>query len=124
MVDASSIEDTANKDVEPVDEVIDAPVEVIVEKPVASGDIKEFTLSAKKWLFSPNKVVVNSGDLVRLNIEPQGLDFTFSIPDLGVEEEVSGETLIEFTADTVGSFDFKCSSCEDWRGMSGMVVVE
>ena len=54
---------------------------------------------------------------------PSGLDFTFSITDLGVEEEVKGTTSVTFIADKSGSFDFSCGSCEDWRGMVGSLTV-
>lgn len=87
-------------------------------------EVKEVSLTAKKWLFTPNLVTVNQGDKVKLIIEPQGLDFTFVIPELGVEEQVSGITTVEFTASELGEFKFSCSSCEEWRGMSGTLIVK
>ena len=110
--------------------VVEEPVEVVVEEPVIEEPVveavatKEFAITAKKWFFSPAKLTVNKGDTVKITIVPNALDFTFSVPKFGVENEVKGNTVVEFTADQVGTFDFKCSSCEDWRGMTGTLVVE
>jgi plastocyanin len=104
-------------------EVVINPVEEpVAQKPV--GATSSFTLQAKKWLFTPHQLTVNQGDTVELTLIPSGLDFTFAVPGLGVEQDVSGTTAVSFTADTPGSYEFKCSSCEDWRGMSGTIVVK
>ena len=81
-------------------------------------------LAAKKWIFSPNQITVKEGEMVTLKVEPENLDFTLAIPGLGVEKEISGPTTVEFKAAKKGSFAFTCSSCEEWRGMSGKLVVE
>ena len=59
-----------------------------------------------------------------VTVVPSGLDFTFAVPALGVEQKVAGTTEVEFVADKAGTFDFTCGSCEDWRGMKGTLVVE
>ncbi len=102
--------------------VVEEPVEATAA--VSQGQEKSFTLNAKKWLFSPSKLSVSAGDRVVLNFVPENLAFTFSIPELGVEKEISGPIKVEFTADTPGSYKFLCSSCESWRGMTGTLVVE
>jgi len=99
---------------------VPAGAEPVVEPEPANV---ELTLAAKKWLFTPNTLSVSEGDTVSLTINPSGLDFTFAIPDLGVEKEVSGPTTVSFTANSAGSFDFACSSCESWRGMTGTLNV-
>lgn len=83
-----------------------------------------FTLTAKKWLFSPHKLTVNRGDQVVLTINPDGLDFTFALPGYGISKEVAGRTTIEFTANKAGTYEFLCSSCEEWRGMTGTLMVK
>tara|TARA_Y100000310_G_scaffold309978_1_gene354646 strand:+ start:2122 stop:3732 length:1611 start_codon:yes stop_codon:yes gene_type:complete len=100
-------------------------VEEVAEEVVASGETVSVELTAKKWRFTPSDVSVSVGDTVELTVVPEDLDdFTFSIADLGVEETISGETLISFTATYTGSFEYSCSSCEEWRGMTGQLVVE
>jgi len=98
-----------------------------LEEPEESPDVEEVVtipVNAKKWVFAPDIVHANKGEIVRLAIMPQGLDFTFSIPELGIEKEISGQTVVEFTASEVGTFQFECSSCEDWRGMTGTLIIK
>lgn len=90
----------------------------------ATGETVKLTLNAKKWVFQPNVLRVKKGSKVVLTVVPNGLDFTFAVPSLGVEEKVVGTTEVVFTADKAGTFDFTCGSCEDWRGMRGNLVVE
>lgn len=118
------------KEVQPTD-VDEKPVEPelapeVKDEKEATPDAGtvELTLNAKKWVFEPNVLRVKKGSKVVLMVNPTGLDFTFAIPSLGVEEEVSGATTVEFVADRAGTFDYTCSSCEDWRGMRGNLVVE
>lgn len=90
-----------------------------------SNEISEaITLSAKRWLFLPNRITVNKGDTVRLRIIPDGgLTFTFSIPSFNQQQYIAGNTNLNFIADRAGTFEFKCSSCETWRGMTGILTV-
>ncbi len=101
-----------------------APIEEPAAPVEAENGPIEFTLTAKKWLFTPNKVTVQRGQVVSLTIVPENLQFTFAIPDLGVEQSVNGETKVQFSADTAGTYQFSCSSCEEWRGMTGTLVVQ
>ena len=104
-----------------------APEEELEEvKPVnvPAGEMVEVTLSAKKWIFKPSEITVKRGSKVQLTIVPSDLEFTFAVPGLGVEQKVSGETKVDFTAENTGSFEFTCGSCEEWRGMKGTLVVE
>ena len=91
---------------------------------VADGETVKLTLNAKKWIFQPNVLRVKKGSKVVLTVVPTGLDFTFAVPNLGVEKKVAGTTEVVFTADKAGTFDYACGSCESWRGMVGNLVVE
>ncbi|MFH1276227.1 MAG: hypothetical protein ABIH82_03875, partial [Candidatus Woesearchaeota archaeon] len=106
--------------------VLDEPVEdvVVPEEVVATGNTVSLNVNARKWLFEPRKLTVQNGDTVELTIVPSDLDFTFAVPEFGIEQQVSGRTVVKFTANKAGSYEFKCSSCEDRRGMAGIVVVE
>jgi len=101
--------------------VPEAPAEVV---PVVVSEPVAVTLQAKRWLFSPRIVSVGQGDSIELTIIPDGLDFTFAIPDLGIEKEVIGTSTISFTAESSGNFEMTCNSCESWRGMTGTLIVE
>ena len=111
-----------------VTEVVEVVEELVVVEPVAEevqvGADVSVAMDAKKWLFNPEQLKVSVGDKVKMTIVPTGLDFTFAIPGLSVSEEVSGNTVVEFIANKAGTFEFKCASCEDWRGMTGELIVE
>ena len=104
------------------DEVEEGVAEVQEE---TSGETVSIEMSAIKWRFEPSEFSVSVGDTVEITVVPEDLDdFTFSIPELGVEEEINGETLITFTVSSAGSYEYTCSSCEEWRGMTGELIVE
>ncbi len=99
--------------------------EEVPSGPAEEQHPSEFALTAKRWLFSPNKLTVTAGEAITFTIEPANLDdFTFAIPALNVEERVSGVTTIQFTPHAAGTYEFLCSSCEEFRGMTGTLVVE
>lgn len=90
----------------------------------ATQETVEVALNAKKWLFQPSEVKVKKGSTVTFTVVPSDLEFTFAVPALGVEQLVSGATEVIFKASEAGKFEFTCSSCEEWRGMKGTLVVE
>ncbi len=106
-------EDTTKMEEPTPEETVD-DVETVVMVP----------LNAKKWVFSPDHITAKRGETLQLVIVPSGLDFTFAVPELGVEKQISGQTTVEVVASKTGTFQFKCSSCEDWRGMTGTLTVE
>ncbi len=75
--------------------------------------MKEFTMTAKKWEFSPATITVNKGDKVKLSIQNINTDqdHGFIISDFNVNKKlVSGQTtVVEFTADKTGTFTFSCN---------------
>ncbi len=86
----------------------------------------ELTMTAKRWIFNPSQLTVPQGDHIKLNINPQSLTFTFAIPELGIEKEITGPTVIEFDVPNPGSYPYLCKSCEDDQAvsMTGIIVVE
>lgn len=84
--------------------------------------VQHASVVAKRWLFSPQKLFLQPGK-IEFTIEPQDVEFTFAIPTLGVEQLVSGKTMVSLEIKEPGTYDFLCSSCEDWRGMKGSIVV-
>lgn len=98
--------------------------ERVAEETSGTGST-EYTIKAKKWLFSPNKITVPLGSTVTLRITPEDIDtFTFLLQAFGVRQQVSEPMTVQFIADKKGSFPFLCGSCEERRGMAGTVVVE
>ena len=101
-----------------------------VTMPAAVGALtgmKEFTITAKQFEFSPSTITVNKGDKVRLKITSQDTTHGFALPDFGVEQTLDAgkEVMVEFTADKAGTFEFRCFNyCGSGHGgMSGKLVV-
>jgi cytochrome c oxidase subunit 2 len=113
----------------------------------AQGDVKEVSVSAKKFEFTPAEIRVKAGSRVRLvitstdrehgiEINPvaegadkkgaAGLKFDASIskPEFKLPKDQSVQ--IEFTAEQPGTYTFKCSVVcgMGHRSMKGQIVVE
>ncbi len=92
-----------------------------------AGPVKEFTMTAKQWEFSPETITVDKGDTVRLNVTSVDVEHGIAIPDFNVSENLRpGRTVvIEFVADKVGQFSFFCNVyCGvDHGAMRGTLVV-
>ncbi|PIN73705.1 hypothetical protein COV20_05790 [Candidatus Woesearchaeota archaeon CG10_big_fil_rev_8_21_14_0_10_45_16] len=124
---------------------VEEPVEVIIPEPVQEEPpvpeptptqepavkVQELSVSSRKWSFTPDVLKVKSGTTVQLTVLPDNTEpsfalpsYTFAISGLSVSKAVDGRTMVEFTPSKAGTYEFSCSSCEDWRGMSGTLVVE
>lgn len=93
-----------------------------------TGEVKEFTMTAKKWDFSPSTITVNKGDTVKLHIKSIDVTHGFGLPDFGINENLApGKTVdVEFVADKTGTFTFACTVfCGSGHGgMKGQLVVK
>ncbi len=76
-----------------------------------TGEIREFNIIAKQFVFEPSNIEVNKGDKVVLNIKSIDVAHGIIIPEFGVNSLLqSGETVkIEFIANKQGEFDFFCN---------------
>ena len=94
----------------------------------AKAKEKVVKLEAKKFVYTPNRIVLKKGQAVVLEIT--ALDFThgFKIPDWNIRADLlPGQvTKVHLKPDTAGEFDFLCDNfCGDGHeGMSGKIVVE
>jgi heme/copper-type cytochrome/quinol oxidase subunit 2 len=89
---------------------------------------REFTLTARNYSFSPNRVEVGQDDLLKLTIQSQDVAYGFTIEEYRLAKRVpaGGSTTIEFRADRPGSFDFYSNLSNDSRHsqMRGQLVVK
>lgn len=96
--------------------------------PVASTEVHEIQMTAKKYEFNPNVITVKKGEHVRLIITALDRDHGFDLEAFGINQRLKkgDPTTIEFTADKAGTFEFKCSQfCGLGHGkMKGKLVVE
>ncbi len=93
-----------------------------------AGQLKEFSVTAKKFAFEPSTITVRKGDMVKLAITSVDVTHGFSLSGFNVNANIEPgrETVVEFTVDKEGSFTFFCSVfCgEGHGGMKGQLVVE
>ena len=96
--------------------------------PTTRPSIKEFSMTAKRFTFTPSTITVNLGDTVKLHITSQDTLHGITIPDYGIAKNLpAGSTVdIQFVADKKGTFTFQCSVfCGDGHsGMRGQLIVQ
>ena len=72
---------------------------------------REFTVTARDYSFSPNRVEVQQDDLIKLTVQSADNAYGFTIDDYRVSKRVpaGGSTVVEFRADRAGTFAFYSS---------------
>jgi heme/copper-type cytochrome/quinol oxidase subunit 2 len=88
---------------------------------------REFTVTARDYSFSPNRVEAQQDDLIKLTVQSADNAYGFTIDDYRVSKRVpaGGSTVIEFRADRPGTFAFYSNLSNDSRHaqMRGQLVV-
>jgi len=71
----------------------------------------EFTIVAKDFRYSPDRIEVTQDDLVRLTIRSEDIAHSFAIDEYRIVKRVpaGGSTTVEFRADRAGTFRFYCN---------------
>jgi heme/copper-type cytochrome/quinol oxidase subunit 2 len=88
---------------------------------------REFTVKARKYAFSPDRIEVRLGDLVKIILEAEDIPHSFTVDAYRIAKRANpgqGVTF-EFRADQTGSFPFYCNLAQDdgCRKMRGELVV-
>jgi cytochrome c oxidase subunit 2 len=90
--------------------------------------VHEIQVTLRRYEFTPGSLHVKKGERVRLVMAAVDHDHGFKLDEFDVNQKVQKGTtvVVEFTADKVGTFQFRCSSvCGlGHRGMKGTLVVE
>ena len=93
-----------------------------------SGQVKEFTVSAKNYSFTPNTMTVNKGDKVRITVTNTGGTHDLALDEFNVKTKMLNDgdsDTVEFTADKTGTFEFYCSvGNHRAMGMKGTLTVQ
>jgi len=88
---------------------------------------REFTVTARDYSFSPNRVEAQQDDLIKLTVQSADNAYGFTIDDYRVSKRVpaGGSTVIEFRADRPGTFAFYSNMSNDARHaqMRGQLIV-
>lgn len=114
---------------EPKEDLDDEKAPIGLEvAPVASGDIKEFSIAGKNFGYEPASITVKKGDLVKITfVDDEGFhDLVIEGLNVATKRIQTGESeTIEFTADQTGSFAYYCSVGKHREnGMEGTLIVE
>ena len=69
---------------------------------------REFSIIARDYRFTPDRLEVTQDDLVKLTIESADMTYSFTIDAYRLSRRIpaGAKTVIEFRADQTGTFDF------------------
>jgi len=88
---------------------------------------REFTVTARDYRFSPDRIEVMQDDLVKITVQSADHAYSLTIDEYRVSRRVpaGGTTMLEFRADRMGTFTFYSNLTSDARHakMSGQLVV-
>lgn len=91
-------------------------------------NIREVSMSAYRFAFDPDEVLVKKGEKVRLVIKSTDVTHGIAIRDLDIDRELpqGEEKVIEFTPQETGTLHFHCSVyCGSGHGrMHGKIIVK
>ncbi|HSK09619.1 MAG TPA: cupredoxin domain-containing protein [Vicinamibacterales bacterium] len=90
--------------------------------------VREFTVEAERFEFTPDRIEVNQGDTVRVTVQSTDVTHGFEIEEFDIDLYVhkSGRpATAEFVADRAGSFEITCSEyCGRGHSrMKGVLIV-
>ena len=87
----------------------------------------EFTLQAREFRFSPDRLEVAQDDLVKMTITSEDVAYSFTIDEYRIVRRVpaGASTTFEFRADRAGTFRFYSNLTSDpgHRQMQGQLIV-
>ena len=88
---------------------------------------REFTVTARDYSFSPNRVEAQQDDLIKLTVQSADNAYGFTIDDYRVSKRVpaGGSVVLELRLDREGTFPFYSNMTSDSRHsqMRGELVV-
>jgi heme/copper-type cytochrome/quinol oxidase subunit 2 len=88
---------------------------------------RDFTITAKNYAFSPDRIEVGRDERVRITIEGADQIHSFAIDEFRIARRIPPGTsaVVEFRADRTGSFAYYCNIGADpgCKAMKGTIVV-
>lgn len=78
---------------------------------------REFTITARDYRFSPNRIEVTQDDLVKVTVRSEDVAYSFTIDAYRVSRRVpaGGSTTLELRVDRAGTFPFYSNLTNDNR---------
>ena len=85
---------------------------------------REFSITAREYRFTPDRLEVTQDDLVKLTVESADVTYSFTIDAYRLSRRIpaGAKTVIEFRADQTGMFDFY-SNMTGHEKVRGQLVV-
>src|SRR5687767_1828432 len=91
------------------------------------GQVREFTISADRFAYSPARLDVQKDDLVKITFSAGDIAHSFTIDSYRIAKRAgAGQTVVfEFRADQPGTFTYYCNLTADdkCKQMKGALVV-
>lgn len=116
-----------NKGIAPTDVEVDSSMPVPGSAVEETQVVKEFSVDAAPFSFSPATMTVNKGDKVEITVKNINGTHNFKIDEFNVTTRMlkTGETqTISFVADKTGTFEYYCSvGNHRAMGMVGNLIV-
>ena len=89
--------------------------------------VREIIIKSRKYSFSPARVEVGRGDILRITLIAEDVPHSFTIDEYRISKRVSpgNEVTFEFCANQRGRFVFYCNLSDDegCRTMRGELIV-
>ena len=119
QTEESHVEETTESAEEATTEETEAAAE---ETSTTESTVKEFTITAVKFGYTPNTITVKKGDTIHIIIDNADGMHGMKITDLGL----SGDKEVTFVAEEAGTFTWRCNNfCgTGHKEMSGTLIVE
>jgi len=104
------------------------PLAEMIDGEPAQSPVREFTVTARRYEFSPNRIEVKQGDLVKITLIAEDIPHSFTIDEYRIAKRASPgkPATFEFCASQAGRFVFYCNLTaeEGCRAMRGELVVK
>jgi heme/copper-type cytochrome/quinol oxidase subunit 2 len=89
---------------------------------------REFTITARDYKFSPDRIQVTQDDLVKLTVKSEDVAYGFAIEQYRISKRIpaGGSVTLEFRAEGNGNYPFYSNMTSDPRHsqMKGQLVVK
>jgi heme/copper-type cytochrome/quinol oxidase subunit 2 len=104
------------------------PFETMITAPQETAPARrEFTLTGRRYAFSPDRIEVTQDDLVKITLVAEDIPHSFTIDAYRIAKRAAPgrPVTFEFRADRPGTFEFYCNLTTDegCRRMRGELVV-
>lgn len=94
--------------------------------PLPQNTVREFTLRGENFAFTPVRIEVQKGDIVKVTFTAVDMPHSFTVDEYRIAKRASAGQTVTFEFRATGSARFYCNLTLDERckGMHGEIVVK